>query len=112
MRRVLRRNLRGKASIGMTEYRTPIRTSRARPAGRLPVRFGVRLFASVTALAVAFVGSGPSAVTPAHAQGAATRGMPVIRDTEIEQLLRDYAEPILKVAGLGKQNVKVVVLSL
>lgn len=75
------------------------------------MRFGVRLFASVTALAVAFVGSGPSAVTPAHAQGAATRGMPVIRDTEIEQLLRDYAEPILKVAGLGKQNVKVVVLN-
>jgi predicted Zn-dependent protease len=37
--------------------------------------------------------------------------MPVIRDAEIEQLLRDYATPILHAAGLSKQNVRVVVLS-
>jgi predicted Zn-dependent protease len=37
--------------------------------------------------------------------------MPIIRDAEIEQLLRDYAQPILRVAGLAKQNVRVVVLS-
>jgi predicted Zn-dependent protease len=37
--------------------------------------------------------------------------MPVIRDAEIEQLLRDYAQPILRAAGLAKQNVRVVVLS-
>ena len=37
--------------------------------------------------------------------------MPIIRDTEIEQLLRDYARPILKAAGLAQQNVKVVVLN-
>jgi predicted Zn-dependent protease len=36
--------------------------------------------------------------------------MPVIRDAEIEQLLRDYAQPILHAAGLAKQNVRVVVL--
>jgi predicted Zn-dependent protease len=36
--------------------------------------------------------------------------MPFIRDAEIEQLLRDYAQPILRAAGLAKQNVKVVVL--
>jgi predicted Zn-dependent protease len=46
---------------------------------------------------------------PVRAQG--SRAMPVIRDTEIEQLLRDYAEPILKAAGLARQNVKVVVLN-
>src|SRR6266851_3194265 len=38
-------------------------------------------------------------------------GLPIIRDTEIEQLLRDYAQPILQAAGLSKQNVKVVVLN-
>ena len=38
-------------------------------------------------------------------------GMPIIRDTEIEQLLRDYAKPILRVAGLAKQNVQVVVIN-
>ncbi len=37
--------------------------------------------------------------------------MPVIRDTEIEQLMRDYATPILKAAGLAKQNVRVVILN-
>jgi predicted Zn-dependent protease len=37
--------------------------------------------------------------------------MPIVRDAEIEQLLRDYAQPILRVAGLAKQNVRVVVLS-
>ena len=39
------------------------------------------------------------------------RGMPIIRDAEIEQLLRDYAQPVLRAAGLAKQNVRVVVLS-
>ncbi|MGH6727557.1 MAG: M48 family metalloprotease [Pseudolabrys sp.] len=47
----------------------------------------------------------------AGAQEQATRGLPVIRDTEIEQLLRDYAQPILRVAGLAKQNVRVVILN-
>jgi predicted Zn-dependent protease len=37
--------------------------------------------------------------------------MPIIRDTEIETLLRDYARPILKVAGLSQQNIKVVVVN-
>jgi predicted Zn-dependent protease len=37
--------------------------------------------------------------------------MPIIRDTEIENLQRDYAAPILRVAGLAKQNVKVVILN-
>ncbi|HEY7230933.1 MAG TPA: M48 family metalloprotease [Pseudolabrys sp.] len=51
-----------------------------------------------------------SAASVANAQDSATRGMPLIRDAEIEQLLRDYAQPILRAAGLAKQNVKVVVL--
>jgi len=67
-----------------------------------------RALAFVTAFAVAATGAGP-VLTPAQAQ--ATRGMPVIRDTEIEQLLRDYAAPVLRAAGLAKQNVKVVVLN-
>ena len=35
----------------------------------------------------------------------------MIRDAEIEQLLRDYTAPILKVAGLSKQNVQVVIIN-
>ena len=81
---------------------TPIRTRRRAPAART--------IAFLTAIAVGAAGGGP-AVTPVRAQDSTTRGMPVIRDAEIEQLLRDYAQPILRAAGLAKQNVRVVVLS-
>lgn len=37
--------------------------------------------------------------------------MPIIRDTEIEQLLRDYTQPILKAAGLANQNVQIVIIN-
>jgi predicted Zn-dependent protease len=79
---------------------TTIRTRRRAPAARA--------IALLTAIAIGAAG-GP--VAPVRAQDSATRGMPVIRDTEIEQLLRDYAQPILRAAGLAKQNVRVVVLS-
>jgi predicted Zn-dependent protease len=69
-----------------------------------------RAIALLTAIAVAAASGGP-ALTPARAQDSVTRGMPLIRDAEIEQLLRDYAQPILRAAGLAKQNVRVVVLS-
>ena len=77
---------------------TPIRTRRRAPAART--------IALLTAVAV-----GTAGIAPAHAQDSATRGMPIIRDAEIEQLLRDYAQPVLRAAGLAKQNVSVVVLS-
>lgn len=64
--------------------------------------------ALLTAAAIAAAGVGP-AVTPVQAQGAPK--LPIIRDTEIENLLRDYATPILRVAGLAKQNIKVVILN-
>jgi hypothetical protein len=34
----------------------------------------------------------------------------MIRDAEIEQLMRDYTAPILRVAGLAQQNVQVVII--
>jgi predicted Zn-dependent protease len=86
----------------MIEDGTPIRTWFAAPAAR-----GL---AVVTAFAVASAGVLPSS-KPARAQDEVTRGLPLIRDTEIETLMRDYAQPILKAAGLAKQNVRVVILS-
>jgi predicted Zn-dependent protease len=41
-----------------------------------------------------------AAIAPAAAQG-----LPMIRDSEIENLLRDYSRPIFKAAGLGSQNI-------
>ena len=35
----------------------------------------------------------------------------MIRDAEIEQLLRDYTAPIFKAAGLTTQNVQVVIIN-
>jgi predicted Zn-dependent protease len=56
----------------------------------------------VTAVALAL------APTMAAAQ---TRGPPILRDTEAEQLLRDYTRPILRAAGLEKQNIQMVIIN-
>ena len=69
-----------------------------------------RALAFATAVAVAAAGGGP-VLAPARAQERVTSGLPIIRDTEIENLLRDYATPILKAAGLAQQNVRVVILN-
>ena len=69
-----------------------------------------RVLALATAVAIAAAGGGPT-FEPARAQEQVRVGLPVIRDTEIENLLRDYATPILKVAGLAKQNVRIVILN-
>src|ERR1700741_714665 len=51
-------------------------------------------------------------VAPALAQSdAAKRAPPILRDTETEQLLRDYTRPILRTAGLEKQNINVVIIN-
>jgi len=52
------------------------------------------------------------AFAPLHpARAGQDKGPPVIRDTEAEQLLRDYTRPILRVAGLEKQNIQVVIIN-
>jgi predicted Zn-dependent protease len=48
-------------------------------------------------------------LTQARAQEG--KGPPVLRDTEAEQLLRDYTRPIMRVAGLEKQNIQVVIIN-
>lgn len=48
-----------------------------------------------------------SQVAPARAQA----GIPLIRDAEIEQLLRDYTQPILRAAGLAQQNIRIVIIN-
>jgi predicted Zn-dependent protease len=83
---------------GMIETATPIRARPRAPAARA--------IALLTAAAIAAAPAAP----PAHAQQAAPK-LPIIRDTEIENLLRDYARPVLRAAGLAQQNVKVVILN-
>jgi predicted Zn-dependent protease len=82
-----------RSQADMTGTERPIRARRATPAARL--------VAVVTAAALA------GASFPAHAQ----KGPPIIRDAEIEQLLREYTQPLLRTAGLAQQNVQVVIIN-
>jgi predicted Zn-dependent protease len=66
---------------------------------------GARVAAVLTALAVA------GSAGPAPAQPRGGGGPPIIRDAEIEQLLRDYTRPILKAAGLAQQNIQVIIIN-
>jgi predicted Zn-dependent protease len=77
----------------MTGTGRPIRARRPTPAARL--------IAVATATALA------GASLPAQAQ----RGSGVIRDAEIEQLLREYTQPLLRTAGLAQQNVQVIIIN-
>jgi predicted Zn-dependent protease len=48
---------------------------------------------------------------PLPARPEEEKGLPILRDTETEQLLRDYSRPILRAAGLEKQNIQVVIIN-
>ncbi len=62
-----------------------------------------RLTALVTSVAMV------CSTTSASAQDA--KGPPTLRDAEIEQLLRDYTRPIMRAAGLEKQNIQVTIIN-
>lgn len=52
------------------------------------------------------------AIAPIHpALAEQEKGPPVIRDTEAEQLLREYTRPILRAAGLEKQNIQIIIIN-
>ncbi len=74
------------------------------PSKARPVKPASRAVAIAAAAAVA-LGS-----MPARAQTGSSAGIPMIRDAETEQLLRDYTAPIFRVAGLTQQNVQVVII--
>ena len=72
---------------------------------RIALRKRISGFTAVTVAAALAL----APVVPAAAQQ--TKGPPTLRDTETEQLLRDYTRPILRVAGLEKQNINVVIIN-
>jgi predicted Zn-dependent protease len=51
------------------------------------------------------------AVAPMTALAQENKGPPILRDTESEQLLREYTRPILRTAGLEKQNIQMVIIN-
>jgi predicted Zn-dependent protease len=70
---------------------------RIAPGPKMP-----KLTALATAVAIAI------SPIPARAQ---EKGPAILRDTETEQLLRDYTRPILRTAGLEKQNIQIVIVN-
>lgn len=64
-----------------------------------------------TAALTAIVTAVALAVSPLAAQAQENKGPPILRDTEVEQLLRDYTRPILRAAGLEKQNIQMVIIN-
>lgn len=51
------------------------------------------------------------ALAPLPAFAQQEQGPKILRDTESEQLLRDYTRPVLRAAGLEKQNIQVVIIN-
>jgi predicted Zn-dependent protease len=80
----------------MNERARPIRARRRAPAR------------TALALLMAFTVACPPRAARAQAELA---GVPLIRDAEIEQLLRDYTRPVLRAAGLAQQNVQIVIIN-
>jgi predicted Zn-dependent protease len=79
----------------MTEGDRPIRVRRRTPAAR----------------AIALVSAVALATFSTAAQAQPRGGLPIIRDAEIEQLLRDYTRPVLRAAGLAQQNIRVTIIN-
>src|SRR3954451_16842887 len=50
-------------------------------------------------------------LAPVASPAQENKGPPLLRDTEIEQLLREYTRPVLRAAGLEKQNIQVVIIN-
>jgi len=87
----------------MNDGGTPIRARWATPAARA--------VALLTAVAVGVVPTTTAVVpTPARAQSLPP-GLPIIRDAEIEQLMREYSQPVLRAAGLAQQNIQVTIIN-
>jgi predicted Zn-dependent protease len=68
-------------------------------------------FAITLRSAVAFAVAAPAIVAAPAVATAQQRGVPLVRDAEIEALVRDYARPILQAAGLSKSNIEIILVN-
>ncbi|MEM8702467.1 MAG: M48 family metalloprotease [Pseudomonadota bacterium] len=76
-----------------------------RRSTRTTLRHSIRkTVASLCSAAIAI----PLVITPAHAQ----RGkVPIVRDAETEALLKDYAKPIFKAAGIAQSEPDIILVN-
>jgi predicted Zn-dependent protease len=84
-----------------------------RPLARLPLIAAMR---GLFCLPLMFVRSAATLllamlVASAGAATAYAQNVPIVRDAEIEALVRDYARPIFKVAGLSKSGIDIILVN-
>jgi predicted Zn-dependent protease len=68
-------------------------------------------FAKKTLKLTALTVASALTVTPMAALAQEGKGPSFLRDTESEQLLREYTRPIVRAAGLEKQNIQMVIIN-
>jgi len=88
----------------MTKADPPIKTTSKPPRRK---RFG-----RAAGFVLAFVATAALTLPPQPAAAQRKQGgVSIIRDTEIEQLMRDYTRPLLRAAKLAQQNIEVVIIN-
>src|SRR5882724_7080070 len=70
-----------------------------------------RTTSGLTAVTVAAALAIAPVLTPVAPARAQNKGPAILRDTESEALLREYTRPILRAAGLEKQNIQMVIIN-
>ena len=85
-----------------------------RHGDRLPMR-SVMTFdfalASRTRKCAAALAAGAYLLAAATGTAHAQQSVPIVRDAEIEALVRDYARPILQAAGLSKSGISIILVN-
>ena len=61
--------------------------------------------------ALAFAAAAHLALAAPLSAQAQQQAVPIVRDAEIEALMRDYAQPILKVAGLASSGIEIILVN-
>jgi predicted Zn-dependent protease len=93
---------------GTASRRRPARPARAAGAAASRPK---RLIALATGTALLFGHLPLAPLAPAQAQQGGGQSIPIVRDAEIEELLREYMRPILAAAGLRSQNIQAVIVN-
>lgn len=71
----------------------------------------LRILSSKTLKLTALTVAAALSVSPMASMAQEGKGPSFLRDTESEQLLREYTRPILRAAGLEKQNIQMVIIN-
>ena len=88
-----------------------------RDTARLPVVSAMQIRSALASLTVkmtraACVATLAASIAATGVASAVAQGrVPIVRDAEIEALVRDYARPILKAAGLSKARIDIILVN-